>query len=71
MHTIMNACGHERHDRHDVHDCVFLNYQCEHVRVNGHGHVHGYEPSQNRNYVGEHAGADDRARPPWCLRYLL
>lgn len=70
MRCVMNACGHERHDRPDVHDCVFLICQREHVCENGRGRVHGYEPSQNRDDVGEYAGADVCASLSWCLRYL-
>lgn len=56
----MNACGHDRHARPDVHDRVFLHCQREHVRENGHGRVHGYERSQNRDYAGAYADADVR-----------
>lgn len=58
---LMNAGDRERHDRPDVHDYVFLNCPHEHVRENGHGHVHGYEPSQNRDYVDEYDDVDVRA----------
>lgn len=58
--SITNACGHAHHGHHDVHGRVLLHCQREHVRENGHGRVHGYAPSQNREYAGECAGADVR-----------
>lgn len=57
---IMNADDHERRGRRDVHDRVFLNWQREHVRENGHARARGYGQSQSRGHAGGCAGADVR-----------
>jgi len=67
---IMNADDHERHGRPDVHDRVFLNWQREHARENGHARARGYGQSQSRGHADGCAGADVRGSCSWCLQYL-